>query len=468
MAVKKTKFEDDWKIWIWSNIASGKPKDGIFRILIDNDFEYDAIKAELNYEPSISIDQIENPLLAKKLGPSKPIERHSSQAQPKNSPFYFPNARRIQTELAELYVIDNFLSESECQQLIQLIKGELVPSTITNRKEIDASFRTSKTCNLSALNDPFVQDIDQRLCQYLGINPSYSENIQGQHYEVGNEFKAHTDYFEADELETFGAVQGQRTWTFMLYLNQTSKGGETKFPKLNQSFRPKAGQAILWNSLDQAGNPNHNTLHQAMIVEAGEKTIITKWFRERGQGKCYTKSANEKIPAITAKGFGRSKMPAPLFQKVSTYFQNNSASAEREIVKGFIAGEHGQASDLIELPTPLKTEIHESLKPMLEEWSGIQLTPTYIYGIRRYNRGAHLKCHRDRLDTHIISAILNIAQDVDEDWALEIEDHYCRRHQIILAPGEMIFYEGARLLHGRPLPFKGEFYANAFVHYKPL
>jgi hypothetical protein len=46
-----------------------------------------------------------------------------------------------------------------------------------------------------------------------------------------------------------------------------------------------------------------------------------------------------------------------------------------------------------------------------------------MYGIRQYYRGSILKKHVDRIETHIISCILNVAQDVDSDWELEVLDH---------------------------------------------
>jgi prolyl 4-hydroxylase len=36
-----------------------------------------------------------------------------------------------------------------------------------------------------------------------------------------------------------------------------------------------------------------------------------------------------------------------------------------------------------------------------------------------------------------------------------------------MKPGDLLLYESARLLHGRPSPFKGRSYANVFVHYQP-
>jgi len=75
--------------------------------------------------------------------------------------------------------------------------------------------------------------------------------------------------------------------------------------------------------------------------------------------------------------------------------------------------------------------------------------------------------HTDTSDTHHISAILNIAQKIDTDWPLEIEDHMFRRHSICLSEGDMLLYEGARLSHGRPAVFDGDMYANIFIHFYP-
>ena len=104
----------------------------------------------------------------------------------------------------------------------------------------------------------------------------------------------------------------------------------------------------------------------------------------------------------------------------------------------------------------------------MEEWCGVELEPTYVYGIREYHNGAVLKMHRDRIDTHIISAIINVDQETDVDWPLVIEDNYYRQHHVFLKPGDMVFYEGGRLLHGRPITFEGKSFANMFCHFKPV
>ena len=39
--------------------------------------------------------------------------------------------------------------------------------------------------------------------------------------------------------------------------------------------------------------------------------------------------------------------------------------------------------------------------------------------------------------------------------------------RVVLEKGEMLFYESAKCLHGRPHPFVGEWYSSIFIHYVP-
>ena len=156
-------------------------------------------------------------------------------------------------------------------------------------------------------------------------------------------------------------------------------------------------------------------------------------------------------------------------QKILKFYEENSASLQVEnVAGGYIETDgKGSASHTIEMPNDLRDEVHQSLLSKAEDWSGIRLLPTYVYGVRIYNRGAILKPHRDREETHIIGVIINIEQKVDIPWALEIQDHQKNNHEIFLLPGEVIFYESATLDHGRPAPLEGEKFVNVFCHYMP-
>ena len=48
----------------------------------------------------------------------------------------------------------------------------------------------------------------------------------------------------------------------------------------------------------------------------------------------------------------------------------------------------------------------------------------------------------------MISAILNIGQGVEQDWLLNVLDNSRAQHSVLLQPGEMLWYESARVVHG--------------------
>jgi WD40 repeat protein len=64
--------------------------------------------------------------------------------------------------------------------------------------------------------------------------------------------------------------------------------------------------------------------------------------------------------------------------------------------------------------------------------------------------GSVLSMHVDTANTHVVSCIINVDQEVEEDWKLVILDHEENEHSITMRPGDMLLYESAKLLHGRP------------------
>ncbi|PCI87991.1 MAG: proline hydroxylase [Hyphomicrobiales bacterium] len=462
-------FTQDWIDWIDENVNSGMNKDGIFKILLENGYEHEQIKTQMKHEPAQKIpsQSVGKFHIGKKVVDEKLLPPVIS----------IEGGTRLDTDKAEFYLIENFLNEEECATIIEKIQDHLRPSLMVDHDTKKSSFRTSRTCDMGALNDPFINMIDERICQTIGIDAAFSEAIQGQFYEVGQEFKAHTDFFEKNELPDHDNGYGQRSFTFFIYLNEVEEGGHTDFPMLGVTGVPKIGDALIWNSLNADGSCNYNTLHHGMPVRKGWKAVITKWFRLKSPTKSFdqrlTKTDNEKIKPITDIGFKVEKLDELLHEKILNHYEINEVYKKDETVEGdFITNDEDKAkqapSTLTNLSARLKKEIHDYLKPKLEEWSGVELEPTFVYGIRTYNEGAKLRAHRDRLDTHIISCIINIYQDVDEDWPLQIDDHHYRTHDIVMQPGDMVFYEGARLQHGREIPLKGRAFANIFCHFKPV
>jgi prolyl 4-hydroxylase len=480
------KISKDWQDWIQVNIERGCDLEEIREILLKEGFNAEDIKQyiALQNKNKPNEDLVDAPIVSKKDPFFKRLkllykkyksvrDRLLEEANLESNKTTLPIDEnfRIRTNKAEIYSIDDFLNPEETKEVISIIKTRLRPSTIASGEgETDQGYRTSKTCDLGNLENKLLKDIDRRICNFLGIDHKFSEVIQGQFYEVGEEFKAHTDFFEKDQMQEYGGDRGQRTYTFMIYLNDVEEGGETEFLNLKRTFKPKTGSAIAWNNLTEDGLVNSNTMHQAHPVIKGNKAVITKWFREKKGNEIFKKTGAIKNESYTKEGFKKVKFNEALFSEIVKFYTQNKKEDQNEHIDGnfvYIPKSKKEASKLIELPTGLKEKIHSELKDPLEQWSGISLEPTFVYGIRIYQDGAVLVPHRDRENTHIISAIINIDQEVNKDWPLVIEDHFFRKHEVTLKPGEVIYYESAKLLHGRPQPLDGKYFANVFCHYMP-
>jgi prolyl 4-hydroxylase len=191
-----------------------------------------------------------------------------------------PAVTRTPIEGVQFYHHADFLSPAQCDTLIALIEAGRRPSTLLSDRA-GAGFRTSDSCDLDRWS-PQVQPIDESIAHLLGMDPKSGETMQGQRYDVGQQFRAHHDYFHETEkywadMERCG---GQRTWTAMIYLNDVAEGGATWFPQAGIRVQPKRGLLLAWNNMKPDGSPNERTIHEGMPVIEGVKYIVTKWFRE--------------------------------------------------------------------------------------------------------------------------------------------------------------------------------------------
>ena len=193
----------------------------------------------------------------------------------------FADCRRMPAADFELYLIRDFLTLAECAALIAIIDAGRIPSPVVSDDPIPA-YRTSETCYLYPA-EPVVARIGARIDQLTGIEAVHGELLQGQRYGVGQEFKAHHDFFHTDQLywREQAVIGGQRTWTAMAFLNEPEAGGRTNFPSAGIKVAPRAGNLLVWNNMDELGSPNQASLHQGMPVELGVKYVLTKWYRER-------------------------------------------------------------------------------------------------------------------------------------------------------------------------------------------
>ncbi|XP_030447109.1 probable prolyl 4-hydroxylase 3 isoform X1 [Syzygium oleosum] len=198
------------------------------------------------------------------------------------------------------FIYHGFLSKEECEYLINLAKPHMAKSTVVDSatgKSKDSRVRTSSGTFLLRGRDKIIRDIEKRIADFTFIPVEHGEGLQILHYEVGQKYDAHYDYF-LDEFNTKNG--GQRIATLLMYLSDVEEGGETVFPaakgnfsavpwwdqlsecgKQGLSVKPRMGDALLFWSMRPDATLDPSSLHGGCPVVIGNKWSSTKWMHLR-------------------------------------------------------------------------------------------------------------------------------------------------------------------------------------------
>lgn len=173
------------------------------------------------------------------------------------------------------------------------------------------------------------------------------------------------------------------------------------------------------------------------------------------------------LPQFTHHGVQVEELPTQVKTRLYDFLHDNMDNIKLEPAKKnkkmCYPTESGEEvhPGFVQLPKALKDDVAAALKPIHERWCNCKLKYSAFYGIRLYYNGCALRCHVDRIETHVVSSVIHIADDVQESWPIEIKDHYGRFHSANLAAGEMLHYESAKLLHCRSTVLRGSVRARA-------
>jgi prolyl 4-hydroxylase len=187
------------------------------------------------------------------------------------------------------WILSNYLTEDQCQKLIEMGKPQVSRSTgfnVGDGSESYSEHRTSEHTFLPKGANDLVTTVEKMVAYQTGFPIENQEGIQIAHYVPGTYFKSHHDYFDPRYKGASVTLErgGQRVVTFMIYLNTIPEGygGETYFDKAGMSVRPDMGKACLWYNLYPNGQIDISTMHEGRTPkEPYEKWIATIWVRER-------------------------------------------------------------------------------------------------------------------------------------------------------------------------------------------
>ena len=183
----------------------------------------------------------------------------------------------------EVVVFANFLSDPECDALMQVAKPRLSRSltvdTHTGNEALHPD-RTSQGMFFERFENELVYRIETRIAKLLRWPVKHGEGLQVLRYTKGAQYLPHFDYFDPREAGTPALLArgGQRVATLIMYLNTPESGGATVFPDLGLQITPVRGQAVFFSYAEPL--PTSLSLHGGEPVTSGEKWIATKWLRQ--------------------------------------------------------------------------------------------------------------------------------------------------------------------------------------------
>ena len=168
-------------------------------------------------------------------------------------------------------VVSNFITDEERSYIMREAHKKLNTSMVTQEAKVDKKIRDSETAWLS-LNDPVVREVAER-CVSLTDRPLVNcESLQVLKYGPNGFYKPHQDVIRGDK--------NYRMYTVILALNDDYEGGETVFPTINKRFKLKAGDALIFHTVDNYELTTSKSLHGGNPVKSGEKWICNLWVHK--------------------------------------------------------------------------------------------------------------------------------------------------------------------------------------------
>jgi prolyl 4-hydroxylase len=193
----------------------------------------------------------------------------------------YPLIEKVHT-FPPIYKISNFLTNEECDILIELARPNLKKSVVVNSKELSES--PARTSESHYPGQSQINWLRYKVEKLTKLPMAHQESAQVARYLPGQFYIAHHDAFDIKIEQGRNCIGklGQRIATVLIYLNDVKSGGGTYFPILKKRFIPEKGTAIVFfpsKSYEGKYILDELALHTAENA-IDEKWVSQIWIRE--------------------------------------------------------------------------------------------------------------------------------------------------------------------------------------------
>lgn len=174
-------------------------------------------------------------------------------------------------------IFKDFFSKNEIKKILDSCSQFNKSTIVKDGKLVYSNYRTSSSCFINEYSDisKFLRNKIKKT-----FNLENDIELQLTHYNTGEYYDYHYDYFSANNLEN----KRQRLKTIFVYLECPNKGGETEFPLLNKKFNPNVGDAIMWTNCFKSNKGYDyikHSFHGGMKVTKGKKIGLNIWILDK-------------------------------------------------------------------------------------------------------------------------------------------------------------------------------------------
>ena len=193
----------------------------------------------------------------------------------------YPGLKKIHSD-PDIYEIENFLTEDECDRMIAKIRPNLDKQDIRYIQSSD-SFVENDEKNYQSVLVPS-REIPTIINKLTTLANCGKENVGFTHcinYEKGQmqQISSHVDCIKFYENELFARPEHRldrnsyHSWAIVFcYLNDVDDGGATYFNSIDLHVKPTRGKGLIHLCADLDGRPDTRTMHQ------GSAAIDEKWL----------------------------------------------------------------------------------------------------------------------------------------------------------------------------------------------
>lgn len=297
-------------------------------------------------------------------------------------------------------VVPNFFTDVECDHLLDLVEGCWNPSMVGQAtysteeqyskgdlENMLSETRTSWSCMIRYAQTSIVERLEYRLACLANMPLDHLERMNLVRYAPGELFNEHHD----------GKF---RPITIFVYLNdlpQDDVAGDTFFPFLGLSFRPRRGTAVMWSNCLQDGREDSRMLHAGRAPQYSIKYGVNCFFNCKSMRAITPTSADapyESAALVDAANLGSDRaqstkpeliayrlsvdpsivaVPHLLIQEEVEELLAEVADRRRAVSSDRRPGAHllEQATKTLEILTPPSTPLVEALEERVAKAGGI-------------------------------------------------------------------------------------------------